>query len=350
MIARFSFSTEAPFHLLVGQTYRPFEIERENYTIRFHPPQTSKLQRAPKRDEVPLIERPRLLVSTDPLVRPELKVDDTQVIEASLIQIDFIRDDFERLQSSDDPPIKFVFEILNSYLRGVRVLSKTPNLKPAVIESIWQIQYLQDNEQPLQQQEGKIRGRFGTSFQVEVRGITPELWGQLPNLLPDAKATPWEVLFLDAHSLLPDIGPALTLTAISLEVLISDVVEHVAKRSKCPPEIWNWITDRGDWRLEPSVTEKFDTLLKALCGSSLKEDRPDLWEAFKNLRSVRNSFAHEGQVVFGKDKAVVTADFAATLMAKAAEIIDWFDPLIPPEWRRQKLSKSIQTSIDIRFA
>lgn len=110
--------------------------------------------------------------------------------------------------------------------------------------------------------------------------------------------------------------------------------------------MWEWINDRADSThlKAPSVSEQFDSLLKAITGRSLK-DEAKLWEGFQNLRKARNSFVHGGVGVIG-GKAV-DRDQALTLVGVANEILDWIDGLLPVGDRRPKFNETYNIESDI---
>jgi hypothetical protein len=78
------------------------------------------------------------------------------------------------------------------------------------------------------------------------------------------------------------------------------------------------------------VEDQFDVLLKEFSGHSLKEDAV-LWEAFKNLKSARNTFVHEGTATVGN--AAITKDDARVLVARVDEIIAKIREWIPADMR-----------------
>jgi hypothetical protein len=96
------------------------------------------------------------------------------------------------------------------------------------------------------------------------------------------------------------------------------------------PIVWDWINNRGDFLKQPSVRERFDSLLIAISRQSLK-DEPELWEAFRNLQQARNKFAHEGTATIGG----VPVDYqkAAQLLMQAGKIVDWIEGQLPPALR-----------------
>ncbi len=138
-------------------------------------------------------------------------------------------------------------------------------------------------------------------------------------------------LRLDARSALPNVGSAVVLAATSLEVFISVLLDALAVRQELAPDLWKWIADRdGKLLQQPSVEEQFDVLLKHLCGHSLKEEGT-LWEAFKNLRSARNTFVHEGVARVGK--TAVTKEEALTLVNRVDDIVRRIREWIPDDLR-----------------
>ena len=134
-------------------------------------------------------------------------------------------------------------------------------------------------------------------------------------------------MVLDAFALLPDVGPAITLANIALEVRIAQVLGELVPATGAAPALWSWITDRQQYWQNPSVKDQFDVLLRALSLTSLRDDA-ELWKAFEQLRQARNSFVHTGQARVGPKRGlVVTPAKAAELLESALRIMDWMDQL-----------------------
>jgi hypothetical protein len=115
------------------------------------------------------------------------------------------------------------------------------------------------------------------------------------------------------------------------EVFISVLLDRLASRQNLDQTLWEWTKERdGKWLQQPSVEEQFDVLLKYLTGHSLKEEAV-LWEAFRNLRSARNSFVHEGEARVGN--TALTKDSAAVLVARVNDIVAKVREWIPEEMR-----------------
>lgn len=258
---------------------------------------------------------------------------------ADALTVKFRKDGFHRaLRSEIDPPYEVINRSLALFLSRLKYLARAPQIHQIELPACqWRLQYLNDDETELQQEEGFLRGRGTISFAFSYIACGPALWDSVHSLAPDFEAPPWHALLVDSRGALPHVGTAVVLAATALEVLISDVLKHLFARSTIPADLWNWVNDRGHWQKEPSVEEQYSILLKVLCGHSLKEDNA-LWEAFKNLRAARNSFVHEGIPRIGR--AVLTATDALTLIAKADQIAervrDWLpEPLRWPQFAHE---------------
>jgi len=156
----------------------------------------------------------------------------------------------------------------------------------------------------------------------------------------------WHDLLLDAAGALPKIGTALVLAATSLEVFIADILDGLAQGSQLPGALWNWLNHRGDWQKDPSTEEQFDFLLAHFTGHSLKENQ-QLWGAFKNIRTARNTFVHEGAAKLGGK--VVTLAEATQFVIKTREIVDWVRPWLPPDfqWPHLELKTSMRMEMKL---
>jgi hypothetical protein len=122
-------------------------------------------------------------------------------------------------------------------------------------------------------------------------------------------------LLLDAEAQLPDIDAAIALANAALEAFSKWLLDQLASLSTLPEGLWDWMNHRGFFLKDPSVDDRFDPLLKVFTGRTLKEE-VQLWKAYKDLRSARNSFSHRGKpVVDGKE---VTVEHAAALVEGAS--------------------------------
>lgn len=199
--------------------------------------------------------------------------------------------------------------------------------------TFWRIDYLTDGGEELVPSPPLLRSRFATPASWRVAGLNAAIWRKVTELPVDFEPYTWDVLLLDAESLLPEVGASVVLAYAALETFIAWSLDQLAPLSPIPPELWQWINDRGDWYKEPSVSERYDRLIKILTGKSLK-DEPQLWEALQNLARVRNSFAHEGKPILGGQE--VTTEQAMRLIGQAKAIVDWAERLLPGALRRPR--------------
>ena len=177
-------------------------------------------------------------------------------------------------------------------------------------------------------------------------GINEGVWKNIHQLPVDFTPLPWEDLRLDAQAALPHVGTAVVLAATSLEVFISQILDRLAATSDLPADVWKWLNDRGAWARNPTTEEQFDILLRHFTGHSLKDNQA-LWKAFKNLRTARNSFVHEGIAKVG-DKVLLHSD-AENLVARANDIISWVRGCLPADRRWLEFEPSITFQIEKGF-
>lgn len=178
---------------------------------------------------------------------------------------------------------------------------------------------------------------------VSFTSLTPEVWKTVHDLTPEFEPPPWDGLLLDAQEELPKIGTAVVLAATALEVFISQILDQLAAEEVVPPELWTWINDRGDHRLDPSVTEQFDRLLEFFTGHSLKKEVPLLWECVRNLRDARNTFVHQGTAMIG-NKPLETAR-ASELIAGSHRIVDTVREWLPEKLQWPKFRHEVKLQI-----
>jgi len=319
-------------HNLILEAHR---LVRAEDTFLVHPPMQARLHRGDETMTSGVATR-RVLDELEPqrppYLAPTVVVDGENAFAANMLQIDLHRADFDRRRSPSprdvvekDPIVHSFFSVANDVLMTIRVVSNSPPVKPVwPVSAFWRIEYLDDNGESIQRDEINIRRRSVVPTRWFACGMTTGVWAAVSSL--DKPYAPWETLLLDAHAMLPEVGPAIVLAYAALETFISLALDALATSSSIPHQIWNWINDRGNFLKEPSVSEQYDVLLQALIGHSLKENA-ELWEVFSTLRSARNAFAHEGIATTGKRKTTVSPQTAASLIDGASHIVAWVQAL-----------------------
>ena len=357
MVARFT--TLLPFVIYVPDGPLPeiaMSLNGGEYEVTYWPPMQAFMPLAAieaDRDialgNIPLLLRPK----EPQRASDHVLIDGARTVPADLVRIDIKAREFDRRRSMDetfcDPHGDFLFTLLNSYLSRIRTVTRSPMIRFLDPRSVpWKIEYLDNSGAELPKTEALVNLRASWGQRIALSAIPPNSWDRirdLPNLFFPAR---YDVLILDAHAALPDIGAAVVLSFTALETLIAAALERLVETSSSVPEnLWKWINDRGDWRKEPSIVEQFDILLQVLSSTSLKDD-PRLWEGFQNLKDARNSFVHEGDATIGKQKVAVTSPKAGELVAIADEIIWYVEALLPVEARMPRYGRAVDIRMDVR--
>lgn len=252
------------------------------------------------------------------------------------MRIDFLRDRFDRSHGSDDPPITLAFNLANSWIRRFRVLNRIGWAKPISEHSVpWKLAILNDDETEVEPVDGQWRRRLGSAFWLQYTALDSYAWSAITALPINYEAQSSDELLLDADPLLPQVGPAIVLAYAAVETRIARALNGLAALTGRNPVLWSWLTDRGDFRKDPSTAEQLDVVTKALTGRCLKDDA-HLWEAFQNLREARNRFVHEGKASIGRQRLEVDGGRASQLVNGAGLIIDWIENLLPQAERRPR--------------
>jgi hypothetical protein len=169
------------------------------------------------------------------------------------------------------------------------------------------------------------------------------MWDEVHSLPTDYVPPPWESLLLDATLSGVSSGNSIVLATTALEVFISHVLDGLATRRAQPNGLWEWINNRFDHEREPSLEEQYDVLLKVLTSHSLKEDR-GLWQAFRDVKSARNSFVHEGIARIGKASEPVDPKTVRSLIHSAELVISKIREWLPDDmrWKQQDQKPEIR--------
>lgn len=349
-----------PFTFSVRQAdgLTPYEYELPPYRVRIYPPCRAAVNPADL-EAVSPVPAFQVIEHIRPADKQEvitsILMDGAPTVQANLLQIDFLKPDFDRrrpestapevLEAHGDPSIVLAFKAANDVLGRVRTITEGTELRSVSPRTdFWRLDYLTDDEKELSADPKLFRRRMGMPYSWRICGINPAVWEALQALPADFQPPAWHTLLLDAEALLPRVGASIVLAYAALETLIEACLNQLAPLSNVPTPLWKWITERhGDDRLTPSVSEQFNELLLSLTGKSLKNENK-LWEMLQNLRSARNSFLHEGRAVVGGKQ--VTADYARALVAGAKGIANWVEVLLPPELRRPKLEKTTEFMLE----
>jgi hypothetical protein len=299
-----------PFALTVPkkEQYPINEDVADGYRIRIYPPEKSEKVDSPTDVE-------------------DIKINGVSAFNADVLRVDFQKDNFNRTESIElDPPAELIKSVANDFLARLRYVANASKVKSIEFPNVnWNIRYLNDDETELAEEKGFVRGKSGRKFQYSFVALNKEVWEDVHSISPGQNLPVWKTLLLDAHSVLPEIGPAIILTFTALEVFISKTLDDIAATSEISNELWKWINNRG-YLKDPSIEEKYDFLSRHLIGFSIKDD-DHLWEPFKHLRKARNSFAHNGIPMIGDEP--VTEDKARFFIRKANDIIESFKNNLP---------------------
>ncbi len=300
-----------PFHLTVpeGEKFQIFEYEDSGCKVRVFPPMRS--------ERAPALNGPE-----------QLKIEGVPAFQADVLRIDFAKERFERgTQSPCDPPFDVINRAVNSFLLRLRHVTRAPQVRPLDFPSLtWRLQYLNDDGTEMEKRKDLVRTWGAVQFSFSWIALNKEIWTDIHNLPVDYQPPAWQGLLLDASAQLPSIGPSVVLAATALEVFIAKVLDQLAVAKNAPPDLWQWINQRGDRLREPTVEEQYDALLKHFTGHSLKEEQR-LWESFKNLKTARNTFVHEGVAKVGG--SAVNREMASALVVLSFEITEKVKAWLP---------------------
>lgn len=263
---------------------------------------------------------------------------------ADLIQIDFIKNEFDRSSDGDiDPPVEVIKKVTNDALSRLRYVLNSCEVKslPSNYSDL-SVYYLKDDETEFEQSQDFVRSKFIVSSKLQCLPLTQEIWDNVNTIVPFSELPTWKVFLFDAESVLPHVGPAIILVFTSLEVFISNKLDEMASTNNVDIKLWKWINSR-QYLKAPSIDEQFDFLSLHILGFSIKSDNK-LWLEFKNLQKIRNNFAHTG--ICKLDNQMLTEEDARYYISIANKIIDYFKSRLPkallwPEFKNQIEYKNV---------
>lgn len=284
-----------------------------------------------------VVDIPRLLIPIEPPLCNEIKIDGKPTHQMNLIQIDFIKDSFDRRQNNkteQEQILTIAEELVANFINAVRSRGQAAHIRPpSRLDSLWLIQYLNDDGTELEHDPALFRMRFSGRIEFRATGLSLPIWKEVLSLMPEHIPHTWESLYLDARDPDTQPGTSVVLSYAALETMINSALDTLAIE-KLDPDVWSWIKQPGEnWQKEPSVSDMYDKILKLLCGQSLKEESK-LWDIFVTLKKARNSFVHEGRLLV--DKHELNSIEARDLVDKTSKILNWVEEKLPEEHRRKK--------------
>lgn len=262
----------------------------------------------------------------DERVFPFVGMDGQLVRHANLLQVDFVRADFDRqVGSPADPSREAIEAVVSNVVVRLRYTIGAPTFREfRLLETFWTVRYLADDGADVAEVKGLVRGRVHAPFRFRFTGLDPSSWNAVEKLPLGFQPHIWERLYLGALFLLPEVGPALTLGIAAIETATDQMI-----RDRMPgreAEAKNLISSNR-------LGQRLDTVTKRLAGVSLKTV-PALWQAFQRLRRARNAAAHEGKSIF--DGVMLDDRLAQDLILGIRPIPDWLEALMPSAHRNHR--------------
>ena len=335
MIGRFQAMLPFTLHRVVDAGMGAWTTTADGYEVTVHPPQQALVspEDLSGMSVVPLLEAMRQVrPNPSPKTAAGVELDAKSVVPLNLLVIDFKKDELKRSGEDFEPSFDLVFEFANDVLARMRSVLRVASIRPLrLATTAARIDYLNDDGSPVDADGVTPRSHVlgASSFSVAV--LRSEAWADASALAPDFEPRPWDEMLMDASDVLPRIEAAIVLAFAALESFIDWALEEFAAAGAVDPALYRWIAERDNIEKRPSPKDRYDVLLKALGGKSLK-DEPDLWTLFSDLYRVRNKSAHEGHATLNGVR--VNLDKARELVGGAERIIAWAEQLLPEEMRR----------------
>lgn len=339
MIARARFALPFVITIPKDEELHAIEYEDGGYKIKIFPPYQAQFNTS----EILLAYAHSMqdaLESLNPVTQlievPNVQLNGKPVYQANALQIIFQKDTFDRrtvLNRNDyDPSPELIFKVANAFLIKFRSVVQGIDVKVlGEHNTIWRIDYLNDAEEELPRDPNLFRRAFSYRGQWRTTLLNKDIMAKVASLPQNYEMQTWETLILDAEALLPDVRASVVLAFSALETLITVALDYFVTTTPTPPGLWKWINKRGFFLKEPSVEEKYTSLLKILVNKSLKDDTM-LWRAFDDLRQARNSIAHAGKPILNRRE--INSEQAGQLVGGAKNIITWVEQLLPESMRR----------------
>lgn len=350
MIARFRVFLPYSIFVPVDFNSEPVTQQFNGYTVRIYPPYACRTDYQTALNFAPNELFNALEPSNAPIQSQLLLINDGPTYEANAIHLDFLGESFNRTRqqaeealdpekrySYGDPSPRLMHAFVNSVLIRVRSELKAPLIKPLSREGmLWSLEYLNDDGSKLERQDPLYRKRHDRTQELVATPLIPDIWQDALAIPVDYSPPIWETLFLDAQTVLPNLGASLVLMFSALETQVMECINANRAGTNLPDDFFEWLLHRNDYRKEASIAEKFDQVLKLVTERSLKSDNK-LWETFKNAKNARNAFVHEGKLSWGGSE--LNSERWRKCMQEIGEVLRWMETLLPAEKRRRFSSR-----------
>lgn len=326
MIARVAVHIPESLWLQESAQFKPFVAEYNSERVMVYPPLQCPFEVRPDEDGnfnvndvycmLTPVQRER--------VYPFVRMNGEYVKHANLLQLDFIRADFNRNAGGEQDPRRDLIEaVVTNIVARLRYTIGAPTFREfKLLDTFWTVRYLDNEGLDLPEEKGRVRGRVNTPFRFRFTGLDLHSWEATQSLSVDFQPQLWERLFLDAQFLLPEVGPALTLAIAAIETA-ADAMIHDRLRG--------YLKKADALITKNRLGQRLDHVAKQLTGVSLKDEPNALWDAFDRLRRARNAAAHEGVPVI--DGAVVDDQVALKMILAIRPVLDWIETRMSPDLR-----------------
>lgn len=320
MIARVAVHLPVSLWLEQDALLDAFESEHKGTRLRIHAPAQSAFGIRP--DEKGEFNVNELIQQLQPVPKPRVyeyvRMNGSLVKHADLLEVDFLRNTFDRAAGSpQDPSPIDVQAVFQNIVARLRYTTGAPTFREfALIQTFWITRYLDDDGNELPEEQGLVRARVHAPFEFTFSGLDTHSWSAIKPLDFHFQPHPWERLYLDAHFLLPEVGPALTLALSAIETAADQMIRD--RLTAKPEKAESLIRGRR-------LGQRLDDVARQLTGKSLKED-PALWNAFNRLRLARNASSHTGLPLL--DGKVIDRQAAFEIIAASEPILRWLEALM----------------------
>jgi hypothetical protein len=320
MITRVAVHLPVSLWLEQNSALDPFDAHFNGRIVRIYPPSQSAFDIRP--DEHGQFNINELLKQLRPVPKPKVyeyvKMNGSFVKHADLLEIDFIQDVFDRRAGGPEEPAPTDVEaVVQNIIARLRYTTGAPKFREfALNQTYWITRYLNNEGNELPEQEGFVRARVHAPFEFTFSGLDAHSWAVSRSLDFTFQPHPWERLYLDAHFLLPEVGPALTLALSAIETAADELIRD--RLHTKPEEAESLIRGRR-------LGQRLDEVARDLTGTSLKDD-PGLWNSFNRLRLARNASSHAGRPLL--DGKVIDRQVAFEIIVATEPILRWIEQLM----------------------